>query len=226
MYIFIFGHTHRSMCVHDKEIQRSCTSPKCSTDTKVFTLGFDVVNVVVTFIYFVFPFFNAFFPFVQYFIHIFLQFCSIHSLWHTIGERAHIKLTGETTGPHNFITNKHKERMLLCQQLSIRSSYVMTMNSDCLNVYALFSGFISKRFTVRRRTFEELLTVQLHDIVNGVWHKQSMHSMLPFNCVRVFGALTAHSSQNNTEHAIVHTNILFVMFFKTWASIQPIDVFH
>lgn len=92
--------------------------------------------------------------------------------------------------------------------MNIRFSYVMTMNSDCLNVYALFSGLISKYFTVRRRMFEELLTVQLH--VNSVyeWHKQSMHSMfhaIPCHCVRVIGALTAHRTHN-----VLH-NIIFIL---------------
>lgn len=90
------------------------------------------------------------------------------------------------------------------------------MNSDCLNVYALFSGLISKHFTVRRRSFEELLTVQLH--VNSVWHKRSMHSMLPCHCVRVFGTLTAHRT-HNILYAIHYT--IFILMLLNIPSIHP-----
>lgn len=58
-----------------------------------------------------------------------------------------------------------------------------------------------------------------------VWHKQSMHSMLPCDCVCVFEALTAHSSHNIHNNTIIF--ILMLLNGISHPSSHPsIDVFH
>lgn len=84
------------------------------------------------------------------------------------------------------------------------------MNSDSLNVYALFSGFISNHFTVRRRTFEELLTVQLH--VNSVYDIN--RACIPCYRVIVFVFLVLLQLTEHRTRNILNNTIFILMLFK------------